>query len=121
MSILLTFACRTVTLRSEEITPLLFRSRQLMFWAYRGGTVRFGTEPMPDEGRAIIFVFGILIFFIALSVYFGDSCAAACGAHQIPHTVSSVSPRRDPWRNIAFDSMTPAIDPPPQWNERSNH
>jgi hypothetical protein len=62
---------------------------------------------MPDEGRAIIFVFGILIFFIALSVYFGDSCAAACRRTsfltQFPRSARDVIPGVI----SPFDSMTP--------------
>lgn len=35
-------------------------------YAYRGGPVRYGTIPMPKEGRAVIFVCGVLIFVYSL-------------------------------------------------------
>ena len=34
----------------------------IMFYAYRGGPVRYGTVPMPVEGRIIVFVCGLIIF-----------------------------------------------------------
>jgi len=40
-----------------------FVAVSFMLWAYRGGGVRFGTEPMLDEGRVIVFVCGLLMFF----------------------------------------------------------
>ena len=59
-----------------------FVAVSFMFWAYRGGGVRFGTEPMPDEGRAIVFVCGLLIIVLVrqastlVTVMRGDQLAS---------------------------------------------
>jgi hypothetical protein len=34
----------------------------IMYYAYRGGPVRYGTVDMPEEGRVIILVCGLVIF-----------------------------------------------------------
>ena len=39
-----------------------FVAVSMMHYAYRGGPVRYGTVPMPEEGRAIIFICGLIIF-----------------------------------------------------------
>jgi hypothetical protein len=38
----------------------------MMFYAYRGGPVRYGTVPMPVEGHVSIFVCGLIIFVHSL-------------------------------------------------------
>ena len=38
----------------------------VLFSAYRGGPVRYGTIPMPDEGRVVMSVCGVLIFVYSL-------------------------------------------------------
>lgn len=39
-----------------------FVAISIMFFAYRGGPVRYGTIPFPIEGRVILFICGFLIF-----------------------------------------------------------
>ncbi len=39
-----------------------FVALSIMFYAHRGGPVRYGTIPMPKEGRVIIFICGLIIF-----------------------------------------------------------
>jgi hypothetical protein len=34
----------------------------IVYYAYRGGPVRYGTVDMPKEGRVIILVCGLIIF-----------------------------------------------------------
>jgi hypothetical protein len=38
----------------------------IMFNAYRGGPVRYGTVPIPKEGQAIIFICALVIFLHGL-------------------------------------------------------
>lgn len=39
-----------------------FVAVNIMYYAYRGGPVRYGTVDMPKEGRVIIFICGLVIF-----------------------------------------------------------
>jgi hypothetical protein len=41
-----------------------------MIWAYKGGPVRYGTIPMPIEGRVVVFVCGLLILLHCLKQLF---------------------------------------------------
>lgn len=53
------------TLRFQGVLGCLV-ALAMMLAAYRGGPVRYGTIPMPKEGRVIIAICAVVIFVISL-------------------------------------------------------